>query len=611
MNQKLIVTEPSIIRNFSIIAHIDHGKSTLADRLLEFTGTISLREMTAQVLDSLDLERERGITIKLQTARMNYKSLAGDHYVLNLIDTPGHVDFGYEVSRSLAACEGALLVVDATQGIEAQTIANVYLALENNLTIIPVINKIDLPSAQVDKVKADIESIIGIPADDAVLVSAKEGIGIEAVLEALVKLVPPPTDYRDKPTRALVFDSHYDAYKGIVMQVRVVAGQLQVGKRIKLMSAAPEKEFEILELGILTPKSAREVLSSGEVGYVAASIKEIYSLVGDTITTIANPASQALPGYKPAVPMVFCGIYPVDSSDYKELKDAIDRLRLNDSSITSEPETSAALGFGFRCGFLGLLHMEIAKERLEREYNLNLIATAPSVIYRVFITHGAKKEFEIDNPCDLPDPANIDRIEEPWVKANVHCPPEYVGSLMELCQERRGVLVNLEHLTDRKVTIIYELPLAEIITDFFDQLKSRSRGYASLDYEQIGYKEGDLVRLDVRLAGENVDALSAIVHEAKAFSLGRRLTKKLRELIPRQMFEVPIQAAIGAKIVARETVSAMRKNVLAKCYGGDITRKKKLLEKQKEGKKKMKAIGTVEVPQEAFLAVLKLDADEA
>ncbi len=597
------------IRNFSIIAHIDHGKSTLADRLLEFTQTLSKREMTEQVLDNLDLERERGITIKLQTARMNYTASDGEEYILNLIDTPGHVDFGYEVSRSLAACEGALLVVDATQGVEAQTLANVYLALENNLEIIPVINKIDLPSSDIERVKKQIEDIIGIDASEAVLVSAKAGIGIGDVLEAVVKKVPPPKDTLSKPPRALIFDSYYDSYRGIVVSLRVIDGTIKKGDKIKLMAAAPNKVFEVLEIGVMKPKQFEtDALSCGEVGYVAASIKEICSLVGDTITTVEGGSKESLAGYKPAVPMVFCGIYPVNSADYHELKDAIEKLRLNDSSISSEPETSAALGFGFRCGFLGLLHMEVAKERLEREYNLNLIATAPSVIYRVTKMNG--EVIEIDNPGNLPDPMEREKIEEPWVKAQLTCPGDYVGPLMDLCQDRRGVFVDMKHLDERRTVLVYELPLAEILTDFFDQLKSRSRGYATLDYEQTGYREGDLVRLDIKLAGDNVDAFSSIVHESKAFYVGRKLTQKLKELIPRQMFEVPVQAAIGGKIVARETISAMRKNVLAKCYGGDITRKKKLLEKQKEGKKKMKAIGNVEVPQEAFLAVLKLGDEE-
>lgn len=598
----------SSIRNFSIIAHIDHGKSTLADRLLEATGTLSKREMSAQVLDNLDLEKERGITIKLQTARMNYTASDGKDYVLNLIDTPGHVDFNYEVSRSLAACEGALLIVDATQGVEAQTLANVFIALENNLEIIPVINKIDLPSSDIDKAKGEIENIVGLPADDAVLVSAKEGIGISELLEAIVKKVPHPEDKLNLPPRALIFDSYYDSYRGIVMMVRVVEGSLKRNDKIKLMSAAPNETFEILELGVLKPSQVEtDSLSCGEVGYIAASIKSIYSLVGDTITLVENGAKEALPGYKPAVPFVFCGIYPINSADYHDLKDALERLRLNDSSISSEPETSAALGFGFRCGFLGLLHMEVAKERLEREYGLNLIATAPSVIYRVTMTDGTV--IEVDNPCNLPEPMQREKIEEPWVKATVNCPPDFVGTLMELCQDRRGLFCDMKHLDERRVSLIYELPLGEILTDFFDQLKSRSKGYATLDYEQVGYKEGELIRLDIKLAGDNVDAFSAIVHESKAYYIGRKLTQRLKEIIPRQLFEVPIQAAIGSKIIARETISAMRKNVLAKCYGGDITRKKKLLEKQKEGKKKMKSIGSVEVPQEAFLAVLKVEGD--
>ncbi len=595
----------SHIRNFSIIAHIDHGKSTLADRLLEFTNTVSQREMQEQLLDNLDLERERGITIKLQTARMDYKAKDGKNYVLNLIDTPGHVDFGYEVSRSLAACEGALLIVDATQGVEAQTLANVYLALENDLEIIPVINKIDLPSSDVDRVKKEIEDIIGLDASEAVLVSAKEGIGISEVLEAIVDKVPPPKDNSNEPLRALIFDSYYDPYRGIVVSMRVIDGELKKNEQIKLMSAAPKQTFEALEIGYMRPaKQAVEEIKCGEVAYMAASIKEICSLVGDTVTTIENGSKNPLPGYKPAVPMVYCGIYPVNSADYHELKDAIEKLRLNDSSITSEPETSAALGFGFRCGFLGLLHMEVAKERLEREYNLNLIATAPSVIYKVTTIKG--ETIEVDNPCNLPDPVLREKVEEPWVKAELTCPKDYVGTLMDLCQERRGVFIDMKHLDERRTVLIYELPLAEILTDFFDQLKSRSRGYATLSYEQTGYKEGKLVRLDIKLSSENVDAFSCITHESKAYYIGRRLCEKLKELIPRQMFEVPVQAAIGNKIIARETIKAMRKNVLAQCYGGDISRKKKLLEKQKEGKKKMKSIGSVEVPQEAFLAVLKL-----
>ena len=596
------------IRNFSIIAHIDHGKSTLADRLLEFTGTVSKREMTEQILDSLDLEKERGITIKLQTARLDYIAEDGKDYILNLIDTPGHVDFGYEVSRSLAACEGALLVVDATQGVEAQTLANVYLALENNLEIIPVINKVDLPSADVERVKKEIEDIIGIDASEAVLASAKEGIGIKDILEAIVKRVPPPKDNSKLPARALIFDSYYDTYRGIIVSLRVMDGEIKLGEKVKLMSSAPDKEFEVLEIGVMKPKQfPKKVLSCGEVGYMAASIKEVCALVGDTVTSVEKGAKEALPGYKPAVPMVYCGIYPVSSADYHELKDAVEKLRLNDSSISSEPETSAALGFGFRCGFLGLLHMEVAKERLEREYNLNLIATAPSVIYKVTTLKG--EVLDIDNPCNLPDPVQIVKIEEPWVKAQLTCPKEYVGPLMDLCQERRGLFADMKHLDERRTVLTYDLPLGEILTDFFDILKSRSRGYANLSYEPTGYREGDLVRVDIKLAGDNVDAFSCIAHESKAYFLGRKLTQKLKELIPRQMFEVPVQAAIGQKVIARETIKSMGKNVLAKCYGGDITRKKKLLEKQKEGKKKMKSIGSVEVPQEAFLAVLKLGED--
>jgi len=596
----------SNIRNFSIIAHIDHGKSTLADRLLELTDTVSKREMENQILDSLDLERERGITIKLQTARMRYIGQNKQQYILNLIDTPGHVDFSYEVSRSLAACEGTLLVVDAAQGIEAQTLANLYVALENDLEIIPVINKIDLPAADVDRVRAEIERDVGIDASDAILVSAKEGIGVPELLEAIVQRIPPPSVAIANPLKALVFDSYYDSYRGIVCSIRVVEGEISKGDLIKFCAAAPKQKFEVLEIGVMSPGQIPvEKLSAGEVGYLAASIKEIHALVGDTVTHLDKPCTEALPGYQKVSPMVFCGIYPVNSADYHHLKDCLEKLRLNDSSLTAEPENSAALGFGFRCGFLGLLHMEVSKERLEREYNLNLIATAPSVIYRVTKVNG--EVVEVDNPCNLPDPVERERIEEPWVRAEINCPPSFLGALMDLCQERRGIMIDLKHVDDRRSTLIYELPLAEILTDFFDQLKSRSKGYANLSYEPSSYKEGDLVRLDIKLAGDNVDAFSTITHRDKAYYLGRKLTQKLKELIPKQLFEVPVQAAIGHKVIARETISAMRKNVLAKCYGGDISRKKKLLQKQKEGKKKMKAIGGVEVPQEAFLAVLKLD----
>lgn len=592
------------IRNFCIIAHIDHGKSTLADRLLEKTCTIAKRDMMEQLLDTMDIERERGITIKLQAARMDYKAHDGNDYVLNLIDTPGHVDFSYEVSRSLAACEGALLVVDATQGVEAQTMANVYLAIEQNLEIITVINKIDLPSSDPERVKHEIEEILGIDTSDAVLVSAKTGIGIEDVLEAIVKFVPHPKDTSKKPLRGLVFDSYYDPFLGTIAYFKVMDGKIKVGDKIRFM--ANKKEFEVLELGYMKPQRcpAKE-LKTGEVGYLAASIKEICQLVGDTITLVENPAEEALPGYKKAVPMVFCGMYPVDNDQYHELKDSLDKLKLNDSSITFEPETSSALGFGFRCGFLGLLHMEIAQERLEREYNLSLITTAPSVIYNVYKTDGTM--IQIDNPANLPSPQYLDHIEEPYVKVNVYTPNDYTGALMDLAQTKRGIFKNMHYIDDKRVDIEYELPLNELVTDFYDQLKSRSKGYASMDYEFKEYKRSDLVKLDVLLAGDVVDALSIIVHRDNSFYVGQKLTSKLKDIIPRQMFEVPIQAAIGGKIIARTNVKAMRKNVLDKCYGGDITRKKKLLEKQKAGKKRMKAIGKVEVPQEAFMAVLSLE----
>jgi len=592
------------IRNFCIIAHIDHGKSTLADRLLEKTETVAKRDMMAQLLDTMDIERERGITIKLQAARMDYTANDGNDYILNLIDTPGHVDFSYEVSRSLAACEGALLVVDATQGVEAQTMANVYLAIEQNLEIIPVINKIDLPSADPERVKHEIEEILGIDASNAVLVSAKSGIGIEDVLEAIVKYVPAPEDTSNKPLRGLIFDSYYDPFLGTIAYFKVMDGQIKTGDKIRFM--ANKKEFEVLELGYMKPQRcpAKE-LKTGEVGYLAASIKEVCQLVGDTITLVENPAKEALPGYKKAVPMVFCGMYPVDNDQYHELKDSLDKLKLNDSSITFEPETSSALGFGFRCGFLGLLHMEIAQERLEREYNLSLITTAPSVIYNVYKSDGTM--IQIDNPANLPLPQYLDRIEEPYVKLNIYTPNDYTGALMDLAQGKRGIFKNMHYIDDKRVDIEYELPLNELVTDFYDQLKSRSKGYASMDYEFSEYKKSDLVKLDVLLAGDVVDALSIIVHRDNSFYIGQKLTSKLKEIIPKQMFEVPIQAAIGGKIIARTNVKAMRKNVLDKCYGGDITRKKKLLEKQKAGKKRMKAIGKVEVPQEAFMAVLSLE----
>ncbi len=594
------------IRNFCIIAHIDHGKSTLADRLLELTGSFSKREMKEQILDNMDIERERGITIKLQTARMKYKAKDGKEYILNLIDTPGHVDFTYEVSRSLAACEGALLVVDASQGVEAQTLANVYLALENNLEIIPVINKIDLPGAEPARVKKEIEELIGIDTSRAIFISAKTGENIEEVLESVVKYVPPPVFTLDKSLRALVFDSYFESYRGIITYLRVVDGSVKVGDEILFM--ANNKKFIVSELGYLLPKQfPQNELKSGEVGYLAAFIKDVSSLVGDTLTGVNNPADKPLIGYRPAMPMVFCGLYPIDADQYPDLKDALEKLKLNDSSIHYEPESSNALGFGFRCGFLGLLHMEVAQERLEREYNVSLIATAPSVVYKVTVSGG--KIIDVDNPALLPDPTKREKIEEPYVLLHVFVPNDFVGQIMELCQGRRGTFKDMKYLDSKRVQLSYEIPLAEIITDFFDTLKSRSKGYASMDYDLIGYRESKLVKLDILIAGDPVDALSAIVHNDKAAYYGRQIAGKLRELIPRQLFEVPIQAAIGGKIVARETVSAIRKNVLAKCYGGDITRKKKLLEKQKEGKKRMKNVGKVEIPQEAFMAVLKIESE--
>ena len=598
------MTDPNKIRNFSIIAHIDHGKSTLADRLLEVTNTIAKREMQAQVLDSMDIERERGITIKAQAARMDYIALDGQAYVLNLIDTPGHVDFGYEVSRSLAACEGALLVVDATQGVEAQTLANVHLAVENNLEIVPVINKIDLPSAEPEMIRQEIEDVIGIDASGAVLASAKNNIGIIETLEAIVKNIPPPEDTSGKPLRALIFDSYYDSYRGIIVYFRVKDGEVSVGDRIRFM--ANDKAFDVVELGVLRPQQVKvDRLGPGEVGYLAAAIKDVKTLVGDTITIDANRAVEALPGYRPAKPMVYAGIYPVDNDQYPDLREAFEKLTLNDSSLFWEPETSDALGFGFRCGFLGLLHMEIIQERLEREYKLNLITTSPSVVYRVTKTDG--EVIMVENPALLPEATYREMIEEPFVDASILTPNEYVGALMELCQGRRGVFVDMKYLDPRRAMLHYQLPLAEIITDFFDQLKSRSRGYASLDYHFKEYREERLVKLDILIGGDKVDALSCIVHHERAHNSGRLLAEKLKKLIPRQMFEVPIQAAIGGKIVARENISAVRKNVLAKCYGGDISRKRKLLDKQKEGKKRMKSIGRVEIPQEAFMALLKLE----
>ncbi|MBA4027358.1 MAG: elongation factor 4 [Cyanobacteria bacterium DS3.002] len=598
------MTDPKLIRNFSIIAHIDHGKSTLADRLLEMTNTIAKRHMQAQVLDSMDIERERGITIKAQAARMDYIADDGQTYVLNLIDTPGHVDFGYEVSRSLAACEGALLIVDATQGVEAQTLANVHLASENNLEIVVVINKIDLPSAEPERIRAEIEDVIGIPADEAILASAKNNIGVKDVLEAIVKFVPAPRNTVNEPLRALIFDSYFDSYRGIIVYFRVKDGEVKLGDKIRFM--ANDKTFDIAELGVLRPAQVKvDRLGPGEVGYLAAQIKDVETLVGDTITLVSNPAIEALPGYRPAKPMVYAGIYPVDNDQYPDLREALEKLKLNDSSLFFEPETSDALGFGFRCGFLGLLHMEIIQERLEREYNLNLITTAPSVVYRVTKTDNTV--VMVENPALLPDPTYRLFIEEPFVTANIITPTEYVGTLMELCQQRRGVYVDMKHLDPRRAMLVYELPLAEIITDFFDQLKSRSRGYASLDYLFKEFREERLVKIDILIGGDKVDALSAIVHYDRAHSAGRAISEKLKKLIPRQMFEVPIQAAIGGKIVARETISAVRKNVLAKCYGGDISRKRKLLDKQKEGKKRMKSVGRVDIPQEAFMALLKID----
>ena len=600
-----MATPQNRIRNFCIIAHIDHGKSTLADRILEQTGALSEREMTEQVLDKMDLERERGITIKLQAVRLFHKASDGEEYQLNLIDTPGHVDFTYEVSRSLAACEGALLVVDASQGIEAQTLANVYLALENDLEIIPVINKIDLPSAEPERVKQEIEDVIGLDTSEAVLASAKTGIGINEILEQVVTKIPPPQGDPNAPLQALIFDSHYDAYRGVIAYIRIVQGTLKPGMRIRMM--ATQKEFEVTEVGVFNPHMIFvDQLSTGEVGFVAASMKNVQDVrVGDTVTFAQKPAPEPLPGYRKVTPMVFCGLYPVDTVEYEDLRDALDKLRLNDASLIYEPETSEALGFGFRCGFLGLLHMEIIQERLEREYGLNLITTAPSVVYRVTTTKG--EVLEIDNPANLPPVNNIEMIEEPYVKATVMVPKDFVGTVMDLCQGKRGIYTNMEYMGVNRVMLTYEIPLSEIIYDFFDQLKSRTRGYASLDYEMLGYQESDLVKMDIMLNGEVLDALSCIVHRERAYTRGRALVEKLRSLIPRHMFEIPVQAAIGNKIIARETVKAMRKDVLAKCYGGDISRKRKLLEKQKEGKRRMKQVGNVEIPQEAFMAVLSIE----
>ena len=596
----------SKIRNFCIVAHIDHGKSTLADRLLELTGEVSERDMEEQLLDNMDLERERGITIKAHAVTLKYKRDDGEIYTLNLIDTPGHVDFNYEVSRSLAACEGAILIVDASQGIEAQTLANTYLAIDHDLEVVPVINKIDLPSAQPEMVINEIEDVIGIPAEDAPQVSAKTGLNVESVLEEIVEKIPSPTGDENAPLKALIFDSYYDSYKGVIVYVRIKEGTVKPGDRIRMMATGAE--FDVVEVGVMHPAGLvpNKGLAAGDVGYIAASIKNIQDTrVGDTITTVKNAAAEPLPGYKKVNPMVYSGIYPADGAQYEDLKDALSKLQLNDAALMFEPETSVALGFGFRCGFLGLLHMEIIQERLEREYNLDLVTTAPSVIYKVYKTNG--EMVWVDNPTNLPDPAEIDYMEEPMVKATIMVPKDYVGNVMELCQERRGIYKDMTYMDASRAEIFYELPLNEIIYDFFDALKSRTKGYASFDYELCGYTRSNLVKLDILLNGEMVDALSFIVHKDSAYSRGRKMAEKLKEAIPRQLFEVPIQAAVGSKIIARETVRAMRKDVLAKCYCGDITRKKKLLEKQKEGKKRMRQVGSVEVPQEAFMSVLKLD----
>ena len=597
--------EQKHIRNFSIIAHIDHGKSTIADRLIEYTGTLSEREMEAQVLDSMDLERERGITIKAQTVRLDYRGEDGELYELNLIDTPGHVDFNYEVSRSLAACEGALLVVDAAQGVEAQTLANVYLALEHDLEIVPVINKIDLPSAEPERVKEEIEDSIGLDTSTAVLASAKTGIGIKEILDAVVAYIPPPEGDADAPLRALIFDSYFDAYKGVIAHVRVKEGVIQKGMKLKLMATG--KTFEVTDVGCFRPRPVDTgELRTGEVGFIAGALKDVRDVrVGDTVTGAERPAAESLPGYRGVTPMVFCGLYPEDSKDYDNLREALEKLQLNDAALVFEPETSIALGFGFRCGFLGLLHMDVIQERLEREYNLGLIMTAPSVVYHVYRTDGTMRE--VSNPADLPPATEIEHIEEPCVKATVIVPKDYVGAVMEISQEKRGVFQTMDYLDATRVTVIYHIPLNEILYDYFDRLKSATRGYASLDYELIDYQTSNLVKLDILLNGDPVDALSTIVHRDRAAARGRQLATKLKEIIPQQMFEIPIQAAIGSKIIARENVRARRKDVLAKCYGGDITRKRKLLEKQKEGKKRMKAVGSVELPQEAFMAVLKID----
>lgn len=606
---QLMEDKKKYIRNFSIIAHIDHGKSTLADRLIEMTGVLSKREMEEQVLDNMDIERERGITIKSQAVRMKYKAKDGHTYELNLIDTPGHVDFNYEVSRSLAACDGAILVVDASQGVEAQTLANVYLAIDNNLEILPVINKVDLPNARPDEVKNEIEDIIGIPAQDAPCISAKTGLNVDEVLERIVTDIPAPTGDENAPLQALIFDSIYDNYQGAIAYCRIKNGTVKVGDKIRLMASG--KTFTVTEVGYFEPGSysPAESLTAGEVGYIAASIKSLSDIrVGDTITVDDRPAEKPLPGYKKVNPMVYCGLYPVDGSDYENLKVALEKLQLNDAALEYEPETSAALGFGFRCGFLGLLHLEIIEERLDREFDLSLITTSPSVIYKVYKTDGTM--VEIYNPADLPPADEISRIEEPFVQAEILTPKEFVGNIMEICQNRRGIYIDMKYLDTTRVTLIYELPLNEIIYDFFDKLKSKTKGYASFDYEIKEYRPSTLVKLDILVNGENVDALSFIVHKDSAYERGKKMIEKLKEVIPRQLFTIPLQAAIGGKIIARETISAMRKDVLAKCYGGDVTRKKKLLEKQKRGKKKMREIGNVEIPQEAFLSVLKLDDEK-
>ena len=597
------------IRNFSIIAHIDHGKSTLADRILEMTHTVTSREMQDQLLDSMDLERERGITIKLNAVELNYTAKNGETYIFHLIDTPGHVDFTYEVSRSLAACEGAVLVVDAAQGIEAQTLANVYLALDNDLEILPVINKIDLPAADPERVRQEIEDVIGIDASEAVLASAKSGIGIEDILEQIVEYVPAPSGDLDAPLKALIFDSIYDSYRGVVLNVRITDGMVKPGDKIKLMSNG--KTFDVTEVGVFSPKAvARDFLMVGDVGYITASIKTVQDTrVGDTVTLADNPAAEALPGYRKMNPMVYCGLYPSDTSRYNDLREALEKLQLNDAALQFEPETSQALGFGFRCGFLGLLHMDVVQERLEREFNLELITTAPSVIYHVNKTDGTTAT--VDNPADFPEPVTIQDVEEPFVKAQIMVPNDFVGAVMELSQRKRGEFITMDYLDDYRVNVVYNIPLSEIVFDFFDKLKSSTKGYASLDYEMSGYQKSKLVKMDILLNGEKVDALSFIVHRDFAYERGKAIVEKLKKLIPRQQFEVPIQAAIGQKIVARSDIKALRKNVLAKCYGGDVSRKRKLLEKQKEGKKRMKQIGSVEVPQEAFMAVLKMDEEES